>query len=55
MRCVEGTGAYAEYIVVSTKMLLHKPKKLSWEEAAGIPEVNFYSWMSLSYLQADWD
>ena len=31
-------GAYAEYIAVSTHMLLHKPKELSWEEAAGIPE-----------------
>ncbi|KXT12181.1 hypothetical protein AC579_3102 [Pseudocercospora musae] len=32
-------GAYAEYIAVSTRMLMHKPKELSWEEAAGIPEV----------------
>lgn len=32
-------GAYAEYIVVSTKTLFHKPVQLSWEEAAGIPEV----------------
>ncbi|KAI9739051.1 MAG: hypothetical protein M1834_007263 [Cirrosporium novae-zelandiae] len=31
-------GAYAEYIVVSTHMLMHKPTELSWEEAAGIPE-----------------
>jgi NADPH:quinone reductase-like Zn-dependent oxidoreductase len=31
-------GAYAEYIVVSTHMLVHKPKELSWEEAAGVPE-----------------
>ncbi|MCJ1342525.1 hypothetical protein MMC31_000711 [Peltigera leucophlebia] len=31
-------GAYAEYISVSTNMLLHKPKELSWEQAAGIPE-----------------
>ncbi|EXJ64212.1 NADPH2:quinone reductase [Cladophialophora yegresii CBS 114405] len=31
-------GAYAEYIAVSTHMLVHKPKELSWEEAAGIPE-----------------
>lgn len=34
-------GAYAEYIAVSTRMLLHKPAELSWEEAAGIPEVGF--------------
>ncbi|KAE8327005.1 hypothetical protein BDV39DRAFT_193158 [Aspergillus sergii] len=35
-------GAYAEYIVVSTKTILHKPAQLSWEEAAGIPE----TWMT---------
>ena len=38
-----GIGAYAEYIVVATKMLVHKPKQLSWEEAAGVPEVSFSS------------
>ena len=32
-------GAYAEFIAVSTHMLVHKPKELSWVEAAGIPEV----------------
>ena len=32
-------GAYAEFIKVSTHMLLHKPAHLSWEEAAGVPEV----------------
>lgn len=32
-------GAYAEYIAVSEHMLIHKPKEISWEEAAGIPEV----------------
>lgn len=26
-------GAYAEYIAVSTRMLLHKPAELSWEVA----------------------
>ena len=31
-------GAYAEYINVSTHMLVKKPKELSWVEAAGIPE-----------------
>ncbi|CAD6450059.1 e1099089-2bb2-4923-b332-51d5555c8403 [Sclerotinia trifoliorum] len=31
-------GAYAEFIAVSTHMLLKKPDHLSWEEAAGIPE-----------------
>lgn len=32
-------GAYAEYIVVSTHMLIRKPKELSWVQAAGVPEV----------------
>ena len=32
-------GAYAEYVAVSTHMLMHKPKELSWEQAAGVPEV----------------
>jgi len=31
-------GAYAEYIAVSTRMLIRKPKELSWEQCAGIPE-----------------
>ncbi|CAI7594783.1 unnamed protein product [Penicillium discolor] len=37
-------GAYAEYIVVSSHMLVHKPKQLSWEEAAGVPE----TWITAS-------
>ncbi|KAJ5688639.1 quinone oxidoreductase [Penicillium macrosclerotiorum] len=37
-------GAYAEYLAVSTKMLMHKPKDLSWEEAAGVPE----TWITAS-------
>jgi len=32
-------GAYAEYIAVSTHMLVRKPKELNWEQCAGIPEV----------------
>lgn len=35
------SGAYAEYVAVSTHMLVHKPDHLSWEEAAGIPEVSW--------------
>jgi len=31
-------GAYAEYLTVSTHMLIHKPPHLSWEQSAGIPE-----------------
>lgn len=33
-------GAYAEYIKVDPRMLLKKPAHLSWEQAAGIPEVS---------------
>jgi NADPH:quinone reductase-like Zn-dependent oxidoreductase len=40
---LDGKGAYAEYIVVSTKMLIHKPEQLTWEEAAGVPEVRFWN------------
>ena len=32
-------GAYAEYIAAFPAMLIHKPKNLSFEDAAGIPEV----------------
>jgi len=31
-------GAYAEFIAVSTHVLLHKPHHLNWDEAAGVPE-----------------
>src|SRR5947207_11007634 len=34
-------GAYAEYIAVSVKMIVHKPKEMDWTTAAGIPEVWF--------------
>lgn len=32
-------GAYAEYVAVSVDMLIRKPGEMSWEEAAGVPEV----------------
>ena len=35
-------GAYAEYIAVSTAMLMHRPPEISAETAAGIPE----TWMT---------
>ncbi|KND91698.1 Quinone oxidoreductase PIG3 [Tolypocladium ophioglossoides CBS 100239] len=31
-------GAYAEYAAVTSKMLIHKPHALSWEQAAAVPE-----------------
>ncbi|KAM0471225.1 hypothetical protein ACHAPX_009405 [Trichoderma viride] len=39
-------GAYAEYVAVSTHMLIHKPAQLSWEQAAGIPE----TWLTASKI-----
>lgn len=33
-------GAYAEFLVVNKKMLLRKPKELSWEVCAGLCEVS---------------
>jgi NADPH:quinone reductase-like Zn-dependent oxidoreductase len=32
-------GAYAQYIAVRTKMLLHKPDNFSWQQAPGVSEV----------------
>ncbi|ROV98593.1 hypothetical protein VSDG_04270 [Cytospora chrysosperma] len=43
-------GAYAEYIAVSTKMLLHKPPQLSWEAAAGIPETWITATQALHFV-----
>ena len=36
---MDHAGAYAEYIAVSAKMCIHKPAELTFEEAAGVPEV----------------
>ena len=46
-------GAYAEYIAVSTHMLVHKPKHLSWEQCAGIPET-WITALQAMYLVAEW-
>lgn len=43
-------GAYAEYIAVSTKMLLPKPRALSWEVAAGIPETWITATQALHFV-----
>ncbi|GAB7355418.1 hypothetical protein MBLNU459_g5934t1 [Dothideomycetes sp. NU459] len=45
-------GAYAEYIAVSTHMLVHKPDELSWEECAGIPET-WITALQAMYMVAD--
>jgi NADPH:quinone reductase-like Zn-dependent oxidoreductase len=43
-------GAYAEHIAVSTRMLLHKPAHLSWEQAAGVPEVWITATQALHFV-----
>ncbi|KAB5572710.1 hypothetical protein GE09DRAFT_681324 [Coniochaeta sp. 2T2.1] len=43
-------GAYAEYIAVSSKMLLHKPAHLSWEQAAGVPETWITATQALHFV-----
>jgi len=48
------TGAYAEYLASSTKMLIHKPKELPWAVAAGIPEVSQSLFTFLSLLSFFW-
>lgn len=47
-------GAYAEYIAVSTHMLIHKPDELSWEECAGIPET-FITALQAMYLIGEFE
>lgn len=42
-------GAYAEYIAISTHMLIHKPDELHWEECAGIP-VTFMTALQVMYM-----
>ena len=46
-------GAYAEYIAVSTHMLVHKPDDLSWEQSAGIPET-WITALQAMYIIAEW-
>jgi NADPH:quinone reductase-like Zn-dependent oxidoreductase len=43
-------GAYAEYLCVSTKMLLPKPAHLSFEQAAGIPETWITATQALHFV-----
>lgn len=47
-------GAYAEYIAVSTHMLIHKPDELSWEQCAGIPET-WITAIQAMYLVGEFD
>ncbi|KAK3327335.1 hypothetical protein B0T19DRAFT_160112 [Cercophora scortea] len=43
-------GAYAEYIAVSSKMLLLKPAHLSFEQAAGVPETWITATQALHFV-----
>ncbi|CAI6100088.1 hypothetical protein V2G26_008661 [Clonostachys chloroleuca] len=43
-------GAYAEYIAVSSKMLLHKPKELSFQQAAAVPEAWITATQALHFV-----
>lgn len=45
-------GAYAEYIAVPSKMVLHKPRELSWEQAAAIPENFLTAFQALTLLSS---
>ncbi|KAL8993961.1 MAG: hypothetical protein Q9169_005951 [Polycauliona sp. 2 TL-2023] len=45
-------GAYAEFIAVSTRMLMRKPEELSWEEAAGVPETFITATQALHLIGA---
>jgi len=45
-----GGGGYAEYAVLSEGMLLPIPTKLSYEEAAAIPEVFLTAFQSISWI-----
>ena len=41
------SGSYAEYALASVKAIAHKPAKMSFEEAAGIPVVGETAWRAI--------
>lgn len=43
-------GAYAEFIAVSTKMLLHRPSHLSFEQCAALPETWITATQALHFV-----
>ena len=45
-----GGGGYAEYVAVDERMVLLKPKALSFEEASAIPEVYATAYLNLFYV-----
>jgi len=43
----QGSGSYAEYALASTEAIAAKPKKMSFEEASGIPVVAETAWRAI--------
>ncbi|KAG0750296.1 hypothetical protein G6F16_001932 [Rhizopus arrhizus] len=43
-------GGYAEYAVIHESLAMHKPEKLSFEEAAAIPETWFTAYQALFFV-----
>jgi len=43
----QGSGSYAEYALASTAAIAAKPKKMSFEEASGIPVVAETAWRAI--------
>lgn len=46
-----GIGSWAEYISLPASMVAHKPEKLSWEEAAGLPLTGMTALRTLDALE----
>lgn len=42
-----GSGSYAEYALASVKSIAHKPVRMSFEEAAGMPVVGETAWRAI--------
>lgn len=42
-----GSGSYAEYALASVKAIAHKPTRMSFEEAAGMPVVGETAWRAI--------
>ena len=45
-----GGGGYAQYVAVNERMVLSKPKALTFEEASAIPEVYATAYLNLFYV-----
>lgn len=43
-------GAYAEYVAVATKMLIHKPRSMTWETATAVPETWITATQAMSLI-----